>query len=208
MLAAVAARKYEQRLRAESPDETRRRILDTVYERLQEAPSEGIAVDQIARMAGVARSTVYLIFGSRAGLFDAVGEDLMQRGGFERIVRAVAHPDAREHLREGFRAGMHTYAAIRDAARVLYSMSALDPDAVGGAIQREDENRAGGMTYLAKRLAEQNVLRADVTAEQAADLLWILTSFDTFDLLYTGRGMSADEVADVLITTAERTLWR
>jgi hypothetical protein len=36
----------------------------------------------------------------------------------------------------------------------------------------------------------------------------VLTSFDTFDLLYTSRGMSADEVADVLITTAERTLWR
>ena len=28
--------------------------------------------------------------------------------------------------------------------------------------------------------------------EQAADVLWLLTSFDGFDLLYTGRGLPAD----------------
>ena len=50
-------------------------------------------------MAGVARSTVYLIFGSRAGLFDAVARDLLDRGGFDRVVRATEDPDAREHLR-------------------------------------------------------------------------------------------------------------
>jgi hypothetical protein len=32
--------------------------------------------------------------------------------------------------------------------------------------------------------------------------------FDSFDQLYTGRGMSADEVAAALIATAERSLCR
>lgn len=36
---------------------------------------------------------------------------------------------------------------------------------------------------------------AGVTAGQAADLLWLLTSFDSFDLLYTGRALPVDEVA-------------
>ena len=63
----MSPRKYEQRVRAEAADETRRRILDAVYERLRAAPSEPVALDRVARRAGVARSTVYLIFGSRGG---------------------------------------------------------------------------------------------------------------------------------------------
>jgi hypothetical protein len=39
------------------------------------------------------------------------------------------------------------------------------------------------MARLAQRLADEEALRAGVTADQAADLLWLLTSFDSFDLL-------------------------
>jgi AcrR family transcriptional regulator len=205
---SVAARKYQQRLRAESAEETRRRVLDAVLERFAAAPTERVSVDQVARMAGVARSTVYLIFGSRAGLFDAVARDLLDRGGFDRVVRATEDPDAREHLRGGFRGTAHTFAAHRDAFRVLYSMASLDPDAVGGAIQRAEERRAGGMRYLAGQLEEQGLLRDRVSPEAAAHLMWVLTSFDGFDLLYAGRGMSADEVAQTFIDTAERALLR
>jgi AcrR family transcriptional regulator len=204
----MATRKYEQRLRAEAAQETRRRILDALAVRLREAPSAPVSIDYIARMAGVARSTVYLIFGSRAGLFDALGEDLLQRGGFERMIRASEHPDALEGLRGGIRGIVLMYAANRDVLRTLFSMALLDADAVGGVVQRMDEGRANGMAYHAQRLAEQGVLRPDVTVEEAADLLWLLTSFDSFDLLYTGRARSPDRVAQTLVTTAERSLCR
>jgi AcrR family transcriptional regulator len=204
----MAPRKYDQRLRAEAADETRRRILDAVYQCLREDPAQPVSLDRVAQAARVARSTIYLIFGSRAGLFDAVAADLLDKGGFERVVEAVAHPDAREHLRGGIRGSVQTFAADRDVHRVLFSMAMLDQEAVGGAVRRQEERRAGGMAYLAQRLAEQDVLRPGVTVDQAADLLWLLTSFDSFDLLYTGRGLSADEVAQVLVTTAERGLCR
>ena len=204
----MAPRRYQQKLRAEAAEETRRRILDAVLERFSAAPTERVSVDQVARMAGVARSTVYLVFGSRAGLFDAVARDLLERGGFDRVVRATEHPDAREHLREGFLGTAHTFAAHRDAFRVLYSMASLDPEAVGGAIQRAEERRAGGMAYLAGQLGEQGLLRDGVRPEHAADLMFVLTSFDGFDLLFTGRKMDADRVAEVFIETAERTLLR
>jgi AcrR family transcriptional regulator len=204
----MAPRKYDQKLRAQTADETRRRILDAVLERFSAAPTERVSVDQVARMAGVARSTVYLVFGSRAGLFDAVARDLLERGGFDRVVRATESPDAREHLREGFYGTTHTFAAHRDAFRVLYSMASLDPDAVGGTIQRAEENRWGGMRRLAAQLEQQQLLREDVTPEAAAQFMFVLTSFDGFDLLYSGRGMSADEVAEAFIRSAERTLLR
>jgi AcrR family transcriptional regulator len=204
----MATRRYEQRLRAEAAEQTRQRILEAVYERLRAAPSEPVSLDQVARTAGVSRSTIYLIFGARAGLFDAVAADLLERGDFDRVLQAVAHPDAREHLRRGIRGGVHTFAVNRDVYRVLFSTAMLDPEATAGSMARMEQRRAGGMAYLAQRLAEQHLLRDDVTVDQAAHLLWLLTSFDGFDLLYTGRGLSADEVADILVTTAERTLCR
>jgi len=204
----MTPRKYDQRLRAEAAEETRRRILDAVYERLREAPSEKVSVDRVARMAGVARSTVYLVFGSRQGLFGALATDLLQRGGFQSMMEASAHPDAREGLRRGIRGVVTMYAAHRDVTRALLSMAHLDPDAVGGAVDRMERGRAVGAVYRAERLVEQDILRADVTLDEAADLLWLLTGFDSFDLLYTGRSLSVDKVAEALATTAERSLCR
>jgi AcrR family transcriptional regulator len=204
----MATRKYEQRLRAESADETRRRILDAVAQRFRDAPTEPLSLDQVARLARVARSTIYLVFGSRAGLLHAFANDLWERGGLADLTRAVEHRDAREHLRGGFRAGMQLYVEDRDVYRVLFSMSQLDPDADEGTIGKREENRAGGMTYLAQRLAEQGLLHPSVTVSDAADLLWVLTSFESFDSLYTGRGLDIDHVIDLLVKTAERALLR
>ncbi|SNQ47256.1 TetR family transcriptional regulator [Frankia canadensis] len=204
----MATRRYEQRLRAESAAQTRQRILDAVYGRLRAAPTRPVSVEEVAREARVARSTVYLVFGSRAGLFDAVAQDLLDRGGFERVVAAVAHPDAREHLRLGIRAGAETFAVDRDVHRALISFSALDPDATGGAVHRGEQRRAGGMAYLASRLAEQDLLRPDVSAADAAHILYLITSFDAFDQLYTGRGLPVDDVARILATTAENAVCR
>ena len=68
---------YNQRLRAESAAETRQRILDAVAERMRTAPTEPVSIDQVARLAKVARSTIYVVFGSRVGLFEAFAEDLL-----------------------------------------------------------------------------------------------------------------------------------
>ncbi|TDD64397.1 TetR/AcrR family transcriptional regulator [Actinomadura darangshiensis] len=193
-------------MRAEAAQETRRRILDAVYERLREAPSEPVSIDGIARSARVARPTVYQVFGSRAGLFEAVGADLLDRGGFQDMLRASAHPDAREALRGGVHGVVAMYATHRDILRVLHSMAMLDATAVGGAVQRLEQRRSQGMAHVAQRLADQNVLRTDVSHAEATDVLCLLTSFDSFDHLYTARGRPCEAVAEALTATAARTL--
>ena len=70
-----------------------------------------------------------------------------------------------------------------------------------------DEERAAGMARLAGRLAEQGVLRDGLGAEDAEHVLWVLTSFESFDLLFTGRGLSTDRPIEILIDTAERALY-
>ena len=163
----MSRRKYEQRARAAAAGQTRRRILDAMLDLLRRVPPEGVSADAVARAAGVARSTIYVVFGSRAGLFDALAQDVMDRTGFARIVAAGELPDAGDHLRTALRASCEMFAAERDVARAMFSTAALD---------------------------------------EAADVLWTLTSFDAFDLLYTGRSLSPAAVADRLIATAERAL--
>jgi AcrR family transcriptional regulator len=204
----MPARKYEQGLRAEAAEETRRRILDALYERLREQPAQPVSVEEIARSARVARSTVYLIFGSRAGLFDALAAELFTSGEFALVEAAVANPDARASLHGGILGGTLMFAAHRDVFRVLWSTAQLDANAVGGAVQRLDAARAAGMARLAARVAAAGLLRDDVTPEEAAHVLWLLTSFDAFDELYRGRGLTAEAVAALLTTTAERALYR
>jgi AcrR family transcriptional regulator len=202
----VATRKYEQRLRAEEAERTRLRILDALYQRLREAPAEPVSVDQIARMARAARSTVYLVFGSRAGLFCALGADIMDRGGFGAVLEAAAHPDAAESLRRGIRGIVTMYASQRDVLRALNSMAQLDAEAVGGSVQKMEAGRAIGMASLARRLAGQGALRTGITQAHAVNVLWLLTSFDAFDVLYAGRSLPAEQVADTLVAAAEAAL--
>jgi hypothetical protein len=85
-------------------------------------------------------------------------------------------------------------------------MAQLDERAVGDAVRKREESRSAGMARLAGRLAEQNLLRPDVSVEDAEQILWVLTSFESFDLLYTGRGLPTETVADLLFATAERGL--
>jgi AcrR family transcriptional regulator len=203
----MATRPYEQRARAEEAERTQMRIIEAVFTRLHEAPAEPVAIDRIARMAGVARSTVYAIFGSRSGLFDAVGRELADRSGYARLVDAKHQPDARDHLRAGFRAASEMLAANHDIYRALRSMARLDEQAVGGVVTRMDEERAAGMKRLAGRLAEQGVLREGLSVKDAEHTLWVLSSFESFDSLFTGRGLSTDRAIDLLIDTAERALY-
>lgn len=160
----------------------------------------------VARMAGVVRSTVYLIFESRAGLFDALAADLYDRSGYPRLLEAVRVDDAWESARGGIRAAVEILAADRDVFRALYSMQELDPESVGGTIRRSEERRAEGMAWAARRLREQGYLRPEVSTSEAAHILWIQASFEAFDLLYTGRGLPAKNVADLLVAIAERSL--
>ncbi|HEY0815767.1 MAG TPA: TetR family transcriptional regulator [Pseudonocardia sp.] len=200
----MATRRYQQRLRADAAEDTRRRILDAVYRRLCEAPAEPVSIEQVAAMAAVSRSTVYLVFGSRAGLFDALGDDLRGRGGFNRLADAAGNPDAREGLRDSIRAAVPVFAEHRQVLRALYSMAQLDAASVGGAVERMGEARAAGLAWHARRLDEQHALRADVSVADAAHLLWAVTGFEFFDQLYTGRALSAEQAADLMVAAAER----
>ena len=200
-------RRYRQSRRAESSEATRERILEAARASLERGPVGALRVEEVAREAGVARSTVYVLFGSRAGLFDALGRYLRDAAGFDTLVAAARLPDAMENLRASQRAAVAMYARLPDLARAMFTLAAIDPDGVAAVAAIEDGRRPG-MVRLAGALAAQGYLRTDVTIEEAVDLLTVITSFQAFDELFTGSGLPADVVADRLIALAERAVCR
>jgi len=62
---SIPKRSYQQKARAESAADTRRRIIEVTRELLARAPLENVSLPEIASRSDVARSTVYTIFGSR-----------------------------------------------------------------------------------------------------------------------------------------------
>jgi hypothetical protein len=57
--------------------------------------------------------------------------------------------------------------------------------------------------YWQRCRANQDQLRPGLDPEDAANGLWLLTSFDTFDLLRAGRLLALQRVADTLTAMAE-----
>ncbi len=200
-------RPYIQRRRAEAAQETRERIIEAACASLAAGPLGAVRLDEVARAAGVARSTIYVAFGSRAGLFDAVGGHLLERAGFDRIRRAYRTSDAGAALRDSLRAGAAVYAEEPALTRSILTLAKIDPDATA-AVARFERGRWPGMEVLASRLERQGLLRVDVSLPEAAEMLWVLTNFTTFDQLFADRGLSHEAVADRLIVMAERTLLR
>ena len=98
------------------------------------------------------------------------------------------------------------HAANRDIYRALRSMAQLDAEAVGGVVDRMDDERAAAMRRLARRFADEGTLRDGMSVKEAEDALWVLTSFESFDSLYTGRGLSTARSVAILTALAERAL--
>jgi len=92
------ARRYVQRARAESAAATRRRMVEAARAVLMDGEVPRLELAEVAQRAGIARSTVYLSFGTRSALMTAILDDSLNRAGFERIRGYLALPDAIEAM--------------------------------------------------------------------------------------------------------------
>ena len=95
----------------------------------------------------------------------------------------------------------------RDIWRALHSMAKLDR---GGGRRRGRAPRAGARGRHGPDRSAACTSRATcgpgVGVEEANDILWVITSFETFDLLDPGCGLPLDVVVERLTETAERAL--
>ncbi|MEU2563680.1 TetR/AcrR family transcriptional regulator [Streptomyces longispororuber] len=88
-------------LREKYAENTRRALLDTGLRLFTERDYASVPAEELVRTAGLTRGALYHHFDGKAGLFEAVFEEL-ERQATERIRAAIAPvPDARERAYRG-----------------------------------------------------------------------------------------------------------
>ena len=93
-------RTYVQRARAEASAATQTRMIEAARDVLVEGEVPRLELSEVAERAGVARSTVYLSFGTRSAFLSRILDDSLSRAGFGRMRELIALPDARQAMEE------------------------------------------------------------------------------------------------------------
>jgi AcrR family transcriptional regulator len=198
-------RPYQLGRRQEATDQTRARILAAARELLA-APEgyAGFTIDAVARQAGVARMTVYYQFTSKVGLLEALSDDLAARGHMEHMGRVFMQVDPLDSVAEMAAVFASFWGADRAATRRMRNLGGIDPE-VGQVVHDRDERRRHIASVIVGRLTERYGRPLPEQADGARDLLFTLTSFETFDSL-AGPDRTPEEVVPVVVRLARLAL--
>jgi len=187
-------------------DATRERIVEAGLALIGTPGGEvrPFSMEGVAQEAGVARTTVYHQFGTKAALLEAIFDTIAVRGEIgPRIGAAFSHKEAREVLRAVIAAFAFFWETGRVVIRRIQGMSVLDPELEIG-VHARDLRRREVMRVVVARLRGEGVFgdaaRGD-RDETVVDMLCAVTSFGTFYGLAGERSLV--DVAGVV----ERMAW-
>jgi AcrR family transcriptional regulator len=205
-------RRYDSALRREQARQTRTRMLDAAERLFAERGYASSTIETIASNAGVAIDTVYANFGSKRGLLSALmdlrvgGDDqpveLLDRAGPQAVRR---EPDQKRQIARF----AEDVSAISERARpvddIIRGAAAVDAEiaAYRGRLQK---TRFENMRRFVSWLAANGPLRAGVSEDDAAAIVWSLTSPEMHRLLRVERAWTPDRYSEWLGQTLTRTL--
>ena len=192
-------RTYNSSRRKEQALQTRRQIVEAARLLFIERGYAGATIGAIAQNAGVAPETVYATFGSKrailSGVFDVslVGDDLpipllARRGPQEVMLETDQHRQTELFAADIYNI-MSRVAPLFDVMRVA---AKTEPE-IAEMLENMLRARVQGMMAFVRALIKNGPLRLGITAEKAAETVWVLTSAEVFTLLQTNRGWSEEE---------------
>lgn len=161
----------------------------------------------IAEAAGVTRATVFNSVGGKAQVLKAcydvavVGDDesepLFRRPEMEAM---FAEPDAQRTLERYARIIAGVGRRISGLYEVFRLASGADPEVrqLWEEIQRE---RLVGATHFVRMLAGKAPLRSDLSAEEAADIVWVHIDNGLYHRLVAERGWSHERFGEWFVRT-------
>ncbi len=175
--------------------QTRSNLLAAARTLIEERGFESVTMAHVAERAGVSRRAVYLHFASRTELLTALFDYVNQAEDLASSTRAVwGAPDAVAALDEWARHLARYHPRLVGLARATNHARRSDADAAAHwELVMSDWHAA--CHRLAARLDEERLLAPPWTIATAADMLWVLMSFDVLEGLLVDRGWSRQRYA-------------
>jgi AcrR family transcriptional regulator len=176
--------------------DTRTSLLEAAWDQVAKHGVGAMTLAEIAASAGVTRQSVYLHFGSRAGLLI---EMVRHRDRTSATVRKMVAAAQEAHSEVGFgrftRLWFRHVAAILPVARAIEAASVSDPDAAAAWEDRMQSLRAL-LRGIVDRLAATDQLGPAWTKDEATDWLWSRTHIDVWRQLVVERNWNPSDVVD------------
>lgn len=195
------ARAYRQAARAVQAGLTRTLVLAAARRLLEQAPqTAAFTLEAVAAEAGVARATVFNLFGGKRGLLRALFDEMSGAAGLMDVDAMLTQPDAHQALRDYVMAFAAFHEAGGGVLRQLKAQALQDADLASLIAQRERKRRAG-LLWLVQRLQGRRPGAAPTKAQlRLVARLRALLVQEVFDALAKDTGSmtaAGREVADM-----------
>ena len=179
----MSPRPYRMGKRQAAADDTRERILEAARQLLANESETDLSMEAIARRADVSRLTIYYQFKSRPGLLEALYDHLAIRGNMRRMAEVFHEADPSVALEKLVLTFVGFWSSDPVVIRRLRGMATLDAE-IDQGIRARDARRQ----HAAREIIRRTVLegKQKLSTEQrnlTADVLSMLTSFESYDAL-------------------------
>ena len=187
-------RRYESPRRREQADETRERILAAAQELFEASGYTATSMNDIAAAAGVALKTLYVAFGSKAGILRALWH-LLLRGDAGAVPvderewyrEVLEEPDPARQLRLNARNSCVVKRRVAAIMEVIEAAAHADPE-IASLWERIQMEFRENQSAIVRSLQRKKALRPGLGVERATDVLWALNQVSLYRLLVHDRG--------------------
>ena len=176
-------RTYHSRVRQRQAEETRRRILAAARSEFENFGYAATTLEAIAEVAEVSPKTIAAVFGSKSALLaEVINPEAFSTHVRQLIEELRATEDLSRRLSLVAQITRQAYEPLASSLELLRTAGAVAPELADLAQQVEARRRQNQARLIAS-LHEAGALRHDLSAEEATDVLWALTSFDLYRML-------------------------
>ena len=155
-------------------------------------------IEDVARKAGITRQSVYLHFGSRAGLLVALAEHVDATGSLSQLIdRILTAPNALAALDAFVTLEADYNPEVYPLAKLLMRDRYSD-NAARAAWESRMESRRQGARQLVLWLERDGVLKPEWDVDTATDAVWAVASLQVWEQLVIDRGWSRERFEQLL----------